>query len=106
MEQRSTVLKGCIHSAMKKDDSVSRSIQGFNSNEVRGDEEPCHSRSRKADELQRSNEFRSRHDDCRFLPVRAHSEEPQPPNGLELSGPAKAPSSEIAELAGSATASG
>jgi len=25
-----------------------------------------------------------------------------PPNGLELSGPAKAPSSEIAELAGSA----
>jgi hypothetical protein len=28
------------------------------------------------------------------------------PNGFELSGPAKAPSSEIAELAGSAPASG
>ena len=28
------------------------------------------------------------------------------PNGLELSGPAKIPSSEIAELAGSAPASG
>jgi len=36
----------------------------------------------------------------------ARRELPMMPNGLELSGPAKLPSYEIAELAGSAPASG